>query len=122
MGTPDKYRFTIQWGADSDEKIYIGETLKGLGNRKSKLIVDAVSMYLKACPESLSPGYKFHSGGEPVLTQKRVEAIVSDMIDARLANIMPVYQSDNKPVNPVAPDDAAGDDLDDMIQNLDLFR
>ena len=123
MGTPDKYRFTVQWGADSAEKIQIGEALKSLGNRKSKLIVEAVSDYIKTHPESLSPGYKFHTAIEPALTQNQVEAIVRDMIDARLANITPVAQIVGDPSNHSAAcnPDIADNDIDIMIQNLDLF-
>jgi len=117
MGTPDKYRFTIQWAADSTEKIHIGEALKSIGNRKSRLIVEAVSAYIKAHPESLSPGYKFHYAVEPVLTQNQVEAI-SDMIDARLANITPVAHNSRNPSNPDAADN---DDIGMMVQNLDSF-
>ena len=117
METPDKYRFTIQWAADSAEKIHIGEALKSIGNRKSKLIVEAVSEYITAHPDSLSSGYKFHSVIEPALTQKQVEAI-GNMIDARLANFTPLAHDIGNPVN---PDTADNDDIDMMVQNLDMF-
>ena len=115
---PDNYRFTIQWGADSAVKIHAGEALKSLGNRKSRLIVEAVSAYIKANPESLSQGYKFRAAVEPVLTQNQVEAIVRNMIDARLANSAPIVHSPGDTGNPDAP---RKDDLDFMIQNLDVF-
>jgi len=116
MGTPDKYRFTIQWGADSADKIQAGETLKNLGNRKSRLIVEAVTAYIKINPESLSSRYKFHSAVEPAVTQSQVETIVRNMINARLTNIMHVVNTTGN------LDDTVGNDgLDMMIQNLDMF-
>jgi len=120
MGTPDKYRFTVQWAADSANKIRIGEALKGLGNKKSRLIVEAVSEYIKEHPESLSPGYKYHPSFEPALTRNQVREIVRDMINTRLANanIMPF---DNYIGNPGDQDTAGNDDIDAMIQNLDMF-
>ena len=120
MGTPDKYRFTVQWAADTVDKIRIGEALKGLGNKKSRLIVEAVSEYIKEHPESLSPGYKYHPSVEPALTQNQIREIVRDLIDARLANanIMPFA---NYIGNPCDQNTAGNDDIDAMIQNLDMF-
>ena len=120
MGTPDKYRFTVQWAADSADKIRIGEALKGLGNKKSRLIVEAVSEYIKKHPESLTSGYKYHPSAEPALTRNQVREIVRDLIDARLANanIMPFA---NYIGNPGDQNTADNDDLDAMIQNLDMF-
>ena len=120
MGMHNNYRFTIQWGADSAEKIEAGEALKSFGNRKSKskLIVAAVSEYIKKHPESLSLSYSFDTGAEPVLTRSKVEEIVREMIDARLATVKPNAYNPSGLDN---PDTADNDDIDTMIKNLDLF-
>jgi hypothetical protein len=118
MKMRNNYRFTIQWGADSAEKIEAGEALKNFGNRKSKLIVAAVSEYIKSYPESLSPGCSLDTGVEPVLTRGKVEEIVREMIDARLASIKPIAHTHAK-VDKL--DTADNGDIDTMIQNLDLF-
>ena len=42
MRTGSGYRFSLQFGADTESKIRIGELLEKLGNKKSALIVPAL--------------------------------------------------------------------------------
>lgn len=56
MRKDGKYRFTLQFGADSEDQIRVGELLEKLGNRKSMIIVSALSDYINAHPE-LQSGY-----------------------------------------------------------------
>ena len=51
MRKDGKYRFTLQFGADSEDQIRVGELLEKLGNRKSMIIVSALSDYINAHPE-----------------------------------------------------------------------
>ena len=123
METRNKYRFTLQWGAETAEKIQAGELLRGLGSRKSEFIVAAISEYVRTHPETLTSGpssrIDVEQGAiEPSLTRSQVEAIVRDMIDARLANFTPVFHEKSNSEN---IDTASKDDIDAMIQNLDLF-
>ena len=50
MKVHDKYRFTLQWSSDTAEKVQAGEFLESLGNKKSEIIVLAVTEYLEAHP------------------------------------------------------------------------
>ena len=51
MRVKGRYRFSLQFAADSDEHIRIGELLERSGNRKSALIISALSEFLAAHPE-----------------------------------------------------------------------
>ena len=57
MRKDGKYRFTLQFGADSEDQIRVGELLENLGNRKSTIIVSALTDYINAHPE-LQSGYQ----------------------------------------------------------------
>ena len=47
MKTQDsKYRFTLQWSADTAENILVGDLLEQLKNRKSDFVIQAIMAYL----------------------------------------------------------------------------
>lgn len=46
-----KYRFTLQFGMDSEDEIRAGEILEKLGNKKSKILVAALNEYASNHPE-----------------------------------------------------------------------
>ena len=50
-----KYRFSLQFPAETEEQIQADELLERLGNRKSAVVVAALGEYLAAHPALLSP-------------------------------------------------------------------
>lgn len=46
-----KYRFSLQFGMDSEEEMRAGELLERLGNKKSTVIVAALNEYLVTHPD-----------------------------------------------------------------------
>ena len=56
MRKDGKYRFTLQFSADNEDQIRVGELLENLGNRKSTVIISALSDYIDTHPE-LQSGY-----------------------------------------------------------------
>lgn len=52
MKKDGKYRFSLQFGAETEEQQSVGELLERLGNRKSAVVVAAVSDYILAHPEA----------------------------------------------------------------------
>ena len=125
MKTPDRYRFSLQWGADTTEKVQAGDVLKKLGNKKSEFIVLAVTEYLKAHPD-ITPdgGQKINIIVQPGLTRELVEAMVKDAIREQLAGFEPDAVKTAKSVAhctadlPETPDESS---IDVMIKNLDMF-
>lgn len=55
MKRDGKYRFTLQFPADTERRIQAGELLEQLGNRKSAVVVAALCEYAEKHPELL-PG------------------------------------------------------------------
>ena len=51
MKKDGRYRFTLQFGSDSEEQIRVGEFLESLGNKKSAVMVDVLNEYLLSHPE-----------------------------------------------------------------------
>jgi hypothetical protein len=118
MKTPDKYRFSLQWGAETSEKIQAGDFLETLGNRKSEVIVAAVTEYLAVHPEALTSGQKLKIVVRPSVTPQQMEAMVRAMIEERLAGIAAATPAS------AASDDSVelgNADISAMLQNLDLF-
>ena len=51
MKKDGKYRFSLQFGADSEEQVKAGELLERLGNKKSAVVVAALNDYLNSNPD-----------------------------------------------------------------------
>lgn len=51
MKTEKGYRFSLQFAADTVDQVRVGDFLEKMGNRKSVIIVDAISHYLDLHPE-----------------------------------------------------------------------
>ena len=118
MKSHEKYRFTLQWGAESAERIQAGELLKNLGNRKSEFIVMAITEYMKLHPEILSADHKPQIIIKPGFTQEQIETLIKTLIDERLANAKSILRETG---NSGSLHHVSKDDVDTMINNLDLF-
>ena len=46
-----KYRFTLQFGMNSEQEIRAGEILEKMGNKKSKFLIAAINEYASNHPE-----------------------------------------------------------------------
>jgi len=113
-----KYRFTLQWGAESVEKIQVGNLLKRLGNRKSEFIVMAISEYINSHPDIQSTGQELKIVVKPNIDREQIESMVKKMIDERLTSVI----SANREIYPVIKiDPVSNDDIYEMIDNLDMF-
>ena len=114
----EKYRFTLQWGAETTEKTQADDLLKSLGNRKSEFIVMAIAEYLAAHPETLSPAQKIKIIVKPSFTKEQIESIVRNIIETKFTGASEAMPNNKSPEGVLAE---IKDDLDLMIQNLDLF-
>ena len=116
----DKYRFSLQWSAESEERIQAGEFLESLGNRKSELVILAVTEYLNAHPEISAPGSKLKIVIKPELRMEQVKAMIQTMIEENLSGrvLEKWVQNTDDGVSRLAESEA---DVDEMLKNLDLF-
>ena len=118
MKSHEKYRFTLQWGSETVEKIKAGELLKSFGNRKSDFIVMTITDYIRSHSENFATDYKQQSIIKPDFTWEQIETLIKTMIDERLAKFEPTPQETNDIGN---LDHVSQEDVDTMISNLDLF-
>lgn len=118
MKTPDKYRFSLQWGAETAEKVQAGDFLESLGNRKSEFIILAVTEYLAAHPEALNAGRKLQIIVKPNVNHEQLKAMVLSMIEEKMSGMVPAARVSGEPgAEPVVTDT----EVDEMLKNLDLF-
>lgn len=62
-----KYRFSLQFGSETDEEYRAGEFLEHLGNKKSAVIIAALNEYLLSHPELQSPYCKIEVKDDYIL-------------------------------------------------------
>lgn len=123
MLSDNKFRFSLQWGADSEEKVQAGRLLEKLGNKKSEFIVLAVTEYIREHPEVVSPGSKIRITVQPTQTADQLQTMVREMAMAAVAELMAGMAL--VPASPQSDAQTAGpsqEDLDDMLKNLDIFK
>lgn len=118
MKKDGKYRFSLQFPAESESQVNAGELLERLGNRKSSVVVAALNEYLASHPELSAPGVKIHVRVEAGIDRARLEAMIRSIIDERA--VTTVNRGDeqddiDKPANTLDKDIAA------MISNLEIF-
>lgn len=119
MKKDEKYRFTLQFSADSEEQIRVGEFLESLGNKKSVVIVDVLNKYLESHPELQNSNCKIEVKTVSDYNQDKMERIIHKIVEERIGklklNSIPVDVSQD-----VIPE-SAEDDIAQMLGNLDLF-
>jgi len=115
---PDNYRFTLQWGNDTIEKIQAGELLKRMGNRKSGFIVEAVSEYINMHPETVYLRRELKLVVKPSFTNEQIRALIKSVVEEKMAGITPTVKESNALTHECPVGD---DEIDVMMQNLDMF-
>lgn len=118
MKKDDKYRFSLQFGSDSDEEYRAGEFLEHLGNRKSAVIVTAINEYLASHPELQSPYCKIEVKVGSNFNQEKMEQIIRNMVEEKMAMLQ--LSGTTTPRVEHVPE-AFEQDVATMLDNLDLF-
>ena len=91
----DRFRFSLQWRADTEEKARVGALLERMGNKKSDFIVMAVVDYLERHPEMEIPGSKIKITYHPLHTKDQLLSMVRDMVKNSMSEFM-----ERKPILP----------------------
>lgn len=119
MKKDGKYRYSLQFGSDSEEEIKAGELLERLGNRKSVVIVAALNDYIEAHPNLQNPQCKIEIKTDSGYNRAKIESLVRAIVEEKLGMVSP----DKKPAD--VPDKATVDlleeDVAQMLDNLDMF-
>ncbi len=120
MKRDGKYRFSLQFGSETNEQMQAGEFLERLGNRKSAVVVAALNAFLAVHPELAEPA------NEPVsvkieggMRRDALEQLIRSLIDERIANGQ--LLADNVATPSEQMQEELNENIAAMISNLELF-
>ena len=113
MKRDGKYRFTLQFPADTERRIRAGELLEQLGNRKSAVVVAALCEYADKHPELLSRPVRTKIQTEYAASRAALEELVRKLVSEQLAKGIAVAEQNNAYT--------LDDDIARMLGNLDVF-
>lgn len=114
MKRDGKYRFTLQFPADTERRILAGELLEQLGNRKSAVVVAALCEYAEKNPELLTQPVQTKIQTEYAASRAALEELVRKVVNEQLYNAFPQPSCTEK--NAIQDSD-----IDAMLNNLDVF-
>ena len=123
MRRDDRFRFSLQWRADTEEKARVGALLERMGNKKSDFIVMAVVDYLERHPEMEIPGSKIKITYHPLHTKDQLLSMVRDMVKNSMSEFMerkPILPEKNNQSSEM-PTGPSEQDIDAMVASLKLF-
>ena len=112
-----KYRYTLQFGMDTEEERRAGEFLERLGYRKSPFIVAAINECLDNHPELGSDQSKVQftiSSVDPKKLETKIRQIVEEYLGAD-----PIHRhAENCTLDSA---EQVSNDILDMLSDLDVF-
>ena len=111
------YRFNLQFPADTQEHIRVGEVLERLGKRKSSLVVAALGEYLDRHPQWETPEVRVKIEQQSAMSREKLEELVRRLVEEKLASL-PVSSQKADPAVEEEPDS----DISQMLENLELFQ
>ena len=118
MKKDGKYRFTLQFGSETDEEYRAGEFLERLGNKKSSVIIAALNEYLASHPELQSQYCKIEVKVGSTFNQEKVEQLIRTIVEEKIAMLQ--FSETATPKNEQLPE-VLEQDVATMLDNLDLF-
>ena len=111
------YRFNLQFPADTQEHIRVGEVLERLGKRKSSLVVAALGEYLDRHPQWETPEVRIKIEQQSAMSREKLEELVRQLVEEKLASLL-VASQEADPAVEEEPDS----DISQMLENLELFQ
>lgn len=119
MKRENVYRFSLQFGTDTTDKIRAGEFLEKLGNKKSTVVVAALNEYLEQHPEAKSETLRIRVEQEGDLHREKLEQLVRALVREQLEK---VNTPANRCLSEPGDEQQLEDDIAQMLENLDLFQ
>ena len=120
MRKDGKYRFTLQFGADSEDQIRVGELLENLGNRKSTIIVSALTDYINAHPELQSGYSKIEVKVAPAFDRSQMERLIRSIVEEKLSELHTTETIADTSMSGTS--EALEEDITKMLDNYLLLR
>lgn len=121
MKKDGKYRYSLQFGSESEEEVRAGEFLEELGNKKSAVVVAALNEYLASHPELQIPHCKIEVkvASATGYKQEELEQLFLRYMEKHFANFQLSGAAEGA-VQPNSPE-ASEADIALMLENLDQF-
>lgn len=120
MKSGDAYRFCLHWPMDTEERILAGEFLNKLGNKKSRFIVQLISEYLNAHPETLDPKETikliFNNPTVGGHLTEIIRSIIQTELDGRSLSLQTPDNPDTE-----QKDTSVDENIGAMFENLDMW-
>ena len=115
-----KYRFSLQFGSDTEEQIRAGDLLERLGNKKSHIIVAALNSYIDLHPELTGDDSIIKVEVRKSYDRDTIEKLVLEIIDKRYGYDGTIHHG---LINESAIDDKISieDDISAMLDNISVF-
>ena len=117
MRKDGKYRFTLQFSADNEDQIRVGELLENLGNRKSTVIISALSDYIDTHPELQSGYSKIEVKVAPAFDRSQMERLIRSIVEEKLSELHTIADTSMSGTS-----EALEEDITKMLDNLDMFN
>lgn len=121
MKKDGKYRFSLQFGTETEEQVQAGDLLERLGNRKSQIVVAALNEYMISHPELQNPHCKVEVKLTSTSAYNRtdIEQLVRALVEEKLtsAQASNVMQKDGDGTHSSILDE----DIATMLNNIDIF-
>lgn len=115
-----KYRFSLQFPAETEKQIRVGNLLEQLGNRKSAVVVDAVNAYLLERPELLDADRRIQVKVESNIAPERLEQIIRRIVEEKISAIGMKSAVTSETMAQVS--DMLEADVTQMLDNLEMFQ
>lgn len=114
-----KFRFTLQFGMNTDEEQKAGNLLEQLGKKKSPVVVAALNEYMTNHPEILSGrgDIRLHIAAPD---QKHLEDMVRRLVTEMIGSNSHLGDTEQK--TPPKFVNQFSNDVLDMIADLDMFK
>ena len=120
MKRDGRYRFSLQFGAETESQVRAGELLEKLGNKKSAVVVAALDAYLETHPELCTPALTIRINEENAMRREKLESLILGIVKEQIAHIS-IATGNNAPASDALPE-TLEDDIAQMLGNLVLFN
>ncbi|MBQ7898422.1 MAG: hypothetical protein IJ307_01050 [Bacteroidales bacterium] len=118
MKKDGKYRYSLQFGMNSEEEKRVGELLERLGNRKSKVLVAALNEYIANHPELENEHCEIKVNYQSV-PMKLLEMKIRELIKEQFGGLTISSELNNEKNEQVYN---VSQDIVDMLGDLELFQ
>ena len=118
MRDGDRYRFNLQFVADTEDAARVGETLEKLGKHKSQIVIAAIVEYLNNHPD-------FHierpSDTPRKVYRDEVERMIRAILEEKIAGGQLIQDNNTVPDKDVVADEIDADVMA-LLGNVQMFE